>query len=136
MGFSNPEQLRDVFLCGGMGFLLGLYYDVFRLFRLWFPTSAAVVFVQDCVYCVSSATMVFLLSLVITDGRLRLFLFVGLVAGFFAYRCTMGRLLLGFSRRVRRQTARFFRCLGKFFGTWFSKIRNYVKKLQKNEKKA
>ncbi len=102
MGFTNVEQLRELFLCGGMGFLLGAYYDVFRLLRLLLPSPAAVVFAEDCVFFTTSAGAVFLFALAVTDGVLRIYLFVGLAAGFFAYRCTVGRTLLRLISRLVR----------------------------------
>lgn len=114
MGFTNPEQLRELFLCGGVGFLLGLYYDGFRLFRFFFRSPPAVVFAQDCLFFLTSAAAVFLFALVVTDGILRMFLFVGLAAGFFAYRYTVGRFLLRTAAVLRRQVKRAMSAIGKF----------------------
>lgn len=106
MGFTNPEQLRDVFLCGGMGFLLGLYYDGFRLFRLFVRPPRWAVFLQDVCYCVTAAVVIFLFALAVTDGQLRLFLPVGLLVGFLAYRQTVGRVLLWCGAWIRRRIKR------------------------------
>ena len=135
MGFANSEQLRELFLCGGMGFLLGLYYDGFRLLRLWF-SSQAVVFSLDCLYCITAAMAVYLFSLAVTDGQLRLFLFVGLLAGFCSYRYTVGRLILRAATRFRRMIFRFFRLLRAKTQSFATKIKNQIKKPQKNQKKS
>ena len=134
MGFANAEQLRDMFLCGGMGFLLGAYYDVFRLLRLWLPSSVAVVFVQDGVYCISSAVAVFLFSLAVTDGELRVYLLVGLVIGFFAYCRTIGRVTARFFHRVRRLTVNFFVLLRKKRRFLFLGLKNRIKNRKKIKK--
>lgn len=106
MGFTNPEQLRDLFLCGGMGFLLGLYYDGFRLFRLFARPPRWAVFLQDVFYCLTAAVVTFLFALAVTDGQLRLFLPAGLLVGFFAYRQTIGRVLLRCGAWIRRRMKR------------------------------
>lgn len=102
MGFTNTQQLRDLLLCGGMGFWLGLYYDGFRLIRLWCRPSRAGVFCLDMLYGVTAAPMVFLFALAVTDGSLRWYLSAGLLAGFFAYRRTVGRAVIGTAALVRR----------------------------------
>ena len=94
MGFTNAEQLWEVFLSGGMGFLLGGYYDVFRIWRKTAHSSAVTVFLQDCFFFASSAVVVFLFSLAMTDGVVRLYVLIGVLAGFWAYRHTVGNVLL------------------------------------------
>ena len=68
LGFENAAQLRELFLSCGMGFLLGAYYDVFRLFRCWLLSSPLRVFVQDCTYALTSAVAVFLFALALNGG--------------------------------------------------------------------
>lgn len=94
MGFTNSEQLRQLYLSGGMGFLLGLYYDVFRVWRKSGHSSTVSVFFQDCFYFVTSAAIVFLFSLAMTDGVVRTYVLLGITFGFFAYRYTVGNILL------------------------------------------
>ncbi len=124
MGFHNTEQIRELFLAGGMGFLLGAYYDVFRVLRCLLKPGDLRVFWQDVLFFVTSAGAVFLFALAVTDGVLRVYLYIGLVAGFAAYRYTVGRavvhtvtaacrLLARISRRVRKKTANFTQKLQK-----------------------
>lgn len=94
MGFTNAEQLWEVFLSGGMGFLLGGYYDVFRIWRKMSHSSTLSVFFQDCFFFVTSAVVLFLFSLSMTDGVVRAYVVAGAVAGFVAYRHTVGNILL------------------------------------------
>lgn len=94
MGFANTEQLRELFLSGGMGFLLGAYYDMFRIWRKWRRSSTAAVFVQDCVFFSTAAVVVFLFSLALTGGTVRAYTLCGVVVGFGAYRYTVGLALL------------------------------------------
>ena len=91
MGFTNFEQLRATLLCGGVGFLLGAYYDLFRVWRLWFSPRAVSIFFGDVFFCLSSVVAVFVLLLAITDGQGRFYVFLGIVIGFFAYRSLFGR---------------------------------------------
>lgn len=110
MGFTNAMQLRELFLSCGMGFLLGAYYDVFRILRCILRPGAARVFWQDMLFFLTAAPLVFLFALAVTEGVVRLYLFAGLVAGFFAYRYTVGHavvrfvttVIVGLSRMGRR----------------------------------
>ncbi len=94
LGFENAAQLRELFLSCGMGFLLGAYYDVFRLLRCWLSPSRWRVFLGDCLYACTSAVATFLFLVALNGGVLRWYLFLGLLFGFFAYRRTVGSLLV------------------------------------------
>lgn len=92
MGFTNVAQLQELFLSGGMGFLLGAYYDLFRILRRFLRSGTVSVCLQDCLYFTSSAVVTFLFLLAVTGGVLRVFVLVGMVLGFVAYRHTVGRV--------------------------------------------
>ncbi|MBR2406126.1 MAG: spore cortex biosynthesis protein YabQ [Clostridia bacterium] len=108
MGFTNAEQLRELFLSGGMGFLLGVYYDAFRILRRLLHSSKLSVFFQDLFFFATAAVAVFLFSLAMTDGVVRAYVLVGCTIGFFAYRYTVGKLLLQGVCRVLTITKRFY----------------------------
>lgn len=122
MGFTNFQQIREVFLCGGVGFLLGAYYDVFRVWRVWFSPRPVSVFLQDVWYCLTSAVVLFVLLLAITDGRGRFYVFLGITVGFFAYRSLFGRCCLRAALSIKRAARRLRQHL--------------IKKHAKNTKKA
>ena len=104
-GFTGGSQLYELFLSCGCGFLLGAYYDVFRLLRVMLPCRRWTVFVQDVVFFVTAAVITFLFDLTLTGGLLRFYLFVGLAAGFLAYRFTLGRLVMTCAATVLRAIA-------------------------------
>lgn len=94
MGITNSGQLQELFLAGGLGFLLGAFYDVFRVIRLMMRPSARVIFFQDLLYFTLSSVITFLFALAVTGGELRFYLFLGLVTGFMAYYFTVGRAVM------------------------------------------
>lgn len=100
METSLAVQLQQCFLSCGLGFLLGLYYDVFRIARVIVPPSHRALFLQDIFFFASSAVITFLFSLAVMEGRLRLYLFLGEAAGFFAYYFTLGRVVTGLAVRA------------------------------------
>lgn len=97
MEITINDQVRELLLSCGMGFILGLYYECFRVPRLIMQVSKTALFIQDIVYFLSSAVLTFLFSLAIMDGRLRFYLFLGEAIGFAAYYLTVGRLVVRFS---------------------------------------
>lgn len=139
MGFTNAMQLRELFLSCGMGFLLGAYYDVFRILRCILRPGAVRVFWQDMLYFLTAAPLVFLFALAVNDGVMRLYLFAGLVAGFFAYRYTVGRAVVCFVTAVIRWLSRMGRRLYGLIRVPFGALRvkccKLAEKVRKNLKK-
>lgn len=97
MEFTINDQIRELFLSCGMGFILGFYYEIFRVPRLVLRSGKKALFFQDFFFCLSAAVITFLFSLAVMDGRLRLYLFLGEAIGFAAYYFTVGRLVVRFS---------------------------------------
>ena len=91
---TNAVQLRELLLYGGMGFLLGGYYDVFRVLRCVLRPGGWRVLVQDLLFFATAAPAVFLCTLALNGGVVRVYLYVGLLAGFWAYRHTVGRAVV------------------------------------------
>lgn len=111
MGITNSGQLQELFLFGGLGFLLGALYDVFRVIRLLMRPSARVIFFQDLLYFTLGSVVTFLFALAVTGGELRFYLFLGLVTGFTAYYFTVGRAVMRCARGVIAAVRWFWRML-------------------------
>ena len=65
MEITINDQMRELLLSCGMGFILGLYYECFRVPRLIMHVSKTALFIQDIVYFLSAAVLIFLFSLAI-----------------------------------------------------------------------
>ncbi|MCL2487877.1 MAG: spore cortex biosynthesis protein YabQ [Oscillospiraceae bacterium] len=103
--FTNLGQLQQLLLAVGMGLLLGVFYDLFRVIRIVMASSARVIFFQDMAFFSAAAVMTFLFALAINAGRLRLYLFFGMAIGFGVYYLTVGRLVVRFAGTVTRAVA-------------------------------
>ncbi len=99
LGTTNNVQLYELFLCGGMGFLLGGCYDVFRLLRAC-VRNVVFTFAADIVFCLLSGVIGFLFCLAVTDGIVRLYVLVGFFIGFLAYRRTVYSVTRRISGRI------------------------------------
>ena len=144
---TDSAQLYHLFLFGGLGFLLGAVYDLFRAWRQIARSSAASVAIQDICFCLSSALLFFLTALAVTGGQLRWYLFFGTAVGFAAYRLTAGRLtarLLRHLQKIYRAAARGLRRIlwvplghllragGRFLKKSGQNIANFLKKVLKS----
>ncbi len=130
MGFTNAEQLRELFLSGGLGFLLGAWYDVFRILRRLLHPRKTAVFLQDLLFFATAAVAVFLFSLAMTEGTVRSYVLIGVAAGFAAYRHTVGYLLLravcGILRLLKRIYRRIYSALSVPLAWFFGHLRGVM----------
>lgn len=97
-GITVGSQLLEVIRFAGVGVLLGLWYDLFRLLRLLTRPPARRIFVEDLLFFAGAAAATLLLALPISSGRIRLFHLLALTVGFICYYHTVGRLLYRIAR--------------------------------------
>ena len=126
---DHAVRLYDVFLAGGFGFLLGMYYDVFRVIRLMMHSSRWAIFFQDLFFFASSAVVTFFFLLTVTGGGMRVYLLIGLLLGFFAYYFTIGRLVIRCARQVLRAILAFWRTFWRLVWAPFRLLLRLLKKL-------
>ena len=87
-----------VFLCtiaGGMA--IALVYDIFRIFRKAIKTGSVVTYVQDLLYWLIVALIMFLTIYYSNDGELRAYLFIGAFIGVVLYALLFSRIIMGSS---------------------------------------
>ena len=110
---NNEKALYTAFLCVGYGLLCGVAFTLLSLLfskKLRRPTARAV---ADIACLGTAAVGLFLLSLPLTDGRPRFWLFCGTVAGFLVWKrwCAspfcrgclfLGRPLVAAARTIAR----------------------------------
>ena len=98
------QQLLFCLRFGLLGLLLGVVYDVLRAARIHFRLRRPGTALLDVLFCLTGLLCFLLLMLRGTDGRLRLYLPLGLAAGFGLYRKIFSvhllRLLLWLLRLV------------------------------------
>lgn len=133
MGNTGDIQLWGLLYACGLGFWLGLYYELFRTLRLLLPPTARGCFFQDVFFCLSAALVTFFCFLSISDGNMYPYLFIGEMAGFFSFYCTLGRvfhkilgallrLLLLLFRRIKRWISRPLYALYRWIFVLFMRI--------------
>ena len=83
-----------------LGFLFGLYYEVFRLIRLALPHSSLAVGVEDLLFFLPVSLVYILFCYAFSSGLIRWFSILALFLGFLIYLCTLGKILLFFSDKI------------------------------------
>jgi len=78
----------------GLGAMLGLIYDLLRAIRTYFRLKRWGTGLLDILFCMIGLLAFLLLMLQGTDGRLRFYLPLGMVIGFFFYRKAASRWIL------------------------------------------
>lgn len=91
---NNERALYTAFLCIGYGLICGACYTALLLLQLKKHRRPWQTAVTDTAFCVIIALGLFLLSLSLTDGRPRFWLFAGTALGFFGWK-------RGFERPIR-----------------------------------
>ena len=79
----------------GLGFVLGIFYLVIRIFRSVLSDNKAVVFVADVIFCVVCTLSSFLLFVAVNNGHIRFYLIVAQILGFCVFSFTFGELIFG-----------------------------------------
>ncbi|MCL2508852.1 MAG: septum formation initiator family protein [Oscillospiraceae bacterium] len=104
---SLSDQTYVFLQAFGFGFLLGVFYDVFRTVRLAFSSGKRFIFVQDIIYVMVCAVASFLFFLVVNNGTVRGYAFLAELMGWLVYYFSLGVVAIRFSA----MTVRFIRKL-------------------------
>ena len=99
-GISVSSQLLELLRFAGVGVLLGVLHDLFRLIRLLTKPPARRIFWQDLLFFALAAALTQLLALPISSGRVRLFHLLSLLVGAAAYYLTVGRVIYWLACRL------------------------------------
>ncbi len=144
--YSVPqsEQLTCFLSSLGMGFLLGVLYDVLRAIRLSFTKSKIALVVFDVLYFILFGVLTFLFILALNKGEVRSYIIAGELMGAFFYYISFGIAVIKFTDKAvlflqKVRTVIFkvitapFRLLKRLF---LFILKPIIKILQKTEKKS
>ena len=136
---SIAEQTRLFLLSCGMGFLLGILYEIFRLLRMMLSVKKRSTFIFDIIYCLLATFLSFVFILTANRGAVRWYIIFGVAAGWIIYYFALGGIAVKFSRFVTaciKNTVTFSVkiIIAPFKGIW-KLFRNISDKLVKTAKK-
>lgn len=125
---SVSQQTAFFLLSVVLGAVMGIIYDVFRVFRILFPPAAKSkpVAVQDVLFWLIFGFCMFCYSSAVCGGNLRFFMFFGSLIGFTLYILTIGNLITGILRQIAEAVRRVLR---KVYSLIFEPIVKLLKNL-------
>lgn len=93
MEISISEQCLCFFVSTLLGFILGAFYEIFRILRLAFAHKNFIIGIEDFFFCMACTFCIILLCYSYANGYYRWFVFAGIFLGFYFYFLTLGRLI-------------------------------------------
>ncbi len=119
----------EIFLLSlGFGFLLGIFYDIFRTLRLVISRSAGFTVFMDILYFVLCAFLVFFFNLVLDEGKIRLYVLLGDLLGWLIYYFSLGEISVRLSNSIILSVRKFFYVVSKPFLRFGNRLKRKNKK--------
>lgn len=144
--YSVPQNEQfTIFLCSlGLGFLLGILYDVLRALRLSLTKSKPAVVIFDLLYFLMFAFCTFIFILALNKGEVRFYIIAGELIGAVFYYISFGIAVIKITDRAVALLRKFYALLFKVISApfrllkhIFSPLPGKIKKLfEKSEKKS
>lgn len=97
MSESVVQELRFFLISAASGILLGLVYDIFRIFRRLVSHGVWWVAVEDLLFFLFATLLVFSMIFAENDGSIRLFSMGSLIAGIVLYYISASQYLVRLS---------------------------------------
>lgn len=142
--YSVPqsEQLTIFISSLGLGFLLGILYDILRALRLSLTKSKTALVFFDILYFVLFAFCTFIFILALNKGEVRFYIIAGELIGALFYYISFGIAVIKITDRAVTVLKRFysfvfkvvgapFRLIKRGFSSIFAKISKVFKKTEK-----
>lgn len=130
-----PTQLRNIMPALGLGFALGLIYEIVRILRLYLSSGRVFVFITDAVFTVFACVSAFLLFVAVDNGHIRFYMIFACVLGYVVCLFTAGELLYSFFAKIHSLITGIIRFILRPFAVIGNKIRPMLKKITENAEK-
>ncbi len=142
----HSQQLFIFFCSLGLGFIIGIFYDIFRGIRLSVSKGKAAIVVFDILFFIFSGILTYLFILAFNKGELRFYIFFGELTGAVFYYFSFGIVAIkltdaftGFLRKLYSLIFKIisapFKLIFKVIDSIFSKIKEKFKKTRKKSEK-
>ncbi len=111
---SAAAQISVLLLAVTSGFAIGLYYDFFRLIRKIIRCGKISVMIQDIIFWITSAIVVFFQSISVNGGYVRIYFIITIILSWFFYFFTVGRIVMFMVNSLIELLKRLFQLLFKY----------------------
>lgn len=122
------DEVELFLVCLGLGAILAFIYDMVRIFRLLFRHKDWVVDLEDLLFWLFTAWLVFRTLFIYNRGALRGYAFLGMFLGVMIYALTLSRLFL----KATAKLVPYWKKIGNFARKPFCFFGQFVRKRLKN----
>lgn len=129
MGGFLVEETILFFKACILGFVLGILFDAFRIFRMTVKCSNVFVFIQDIIYFALITFITFMFLLSYNDGKLRMFILVGELMGSVVYFFSLSIIILKSSKLIINTTKKILSIILRPFIKFFKFINSKINSL-------
>ena len=131
-----------------VGCAVGIFYDIFRIFRRIFPQRKATIVAQDILFWVVSAIPVFFAAVWFGNGFVRIYFIAAVLVSAWLYCSTIGAFAVSLTARAVNLAKKFFALISRkilkpvvgFITSGFKKVffkaKNQTKKRGKKQKRG
>lgn len=98
-GLSLATQTKGFLLSMGLGFVMGFFYDLFRIVRLAISKKRAFIIIFDLLFCIFLCFVSFVFCMTVNEGQFRLYLLLGEAIGFAVYYFSLGVVVFTFGEK-------------------------------------
>ncbi len=125
--YSVPqsEQLTIFAAALGLGFLLGILYDVLRAFRLSITKSRIALIGFDIIYFLLFGIITFLFILALNKGEIRFYIIAGELIGAFFYYVSFGIAVIKITNKVVSLLHKLYALIFKIISAPFRLIKKF-----------
>lgn len=123
----NQLQLFMLFIANGI--LIGVLFDLFRIFRKSFKTSNLITYIQDILFWILTGLLLIYFIFVFNNGEIRGYIFIALFFGIAIYILSISKYFIKVSVCVLNYIKIFFKRIFKLIITPVKILINFVKKI-------
>ncbi|MCD7800341.1 MAG: spore cortex biosynthesis protein YabQ [Ruminococcus sp.] len=99
--FTANTQLEVFLISCGIGVLLGLIYDIFRIVRITIPHSDLLVAIEDVLLLICYGIFLMCFAFSLMRGQIRFFFIMGNLLGFLIWFFTIGNIIVKVAYRIK-----------------------------------
>ena len=124
---QNISQTQEFLWFCLIGIIVSFIFDIFRSIRKNFKTKDTITYIEDILFLIISTIIIMISLLKISNGVLRLYIFLGIGLGIIIYSLTFSKFCIIIINAI----VVFCKKIFQFFSKLFKKLLIFFKKLGK-----
>ena len=116
------NQLTNFGIYALSGFLIGIFFDIFRILRKSFKTSNLITYIEDTIFGVITGLFLIFMLFDFNNGEIRLYIFVALLIGLILYFLLISKFFIKINVTIITFLKKVFITIAKIIFKPFRKI--------------